>query len=100
MKIPYDIVQDAPVAKFYYKGTGNQPTKRTIFVTAADRKKITGYEVRRGSRMLPLASADNLVIKTFLRKDIAKPGPGISAGNNKHTSLKRMSFKQAAIEGL
>lgn len=89
----YEVVNEKPVATFYYKGTHSHPVRRTILIIESNKKYIRGYELREGSIQRKLKSAP---VKTYTMSKIAKwsqlgrrkhrkPGPNI-------TSLKRMEL--------
>ena len=68
-KLKYPIVQNMPVARFYYKGHHSHPVRRTVIVTEMTPKFIRGYEIREGSITRTLNIAP---IKSFSRDRIAQ----------------------------
>jgi hypothetical protein len=65
----YKITGKKCVARFYYKGSHTHPVRRTVLVTAHNRSKIIGYEVREGNIVREAAKAP---IKSYSRYKIAK----------------------------
>jgi hypothetical protein len=65
----YKLVNNYPVAKFYYKGNHSHPVRRTVLVTESNDWLIIGYEVRAGSEVYSPAKAK---IKSYSRAKIAK----------------------------
>jgi len=71
MSEKYTFADNRPVARFFYKGNHTHPVRRTIIIIESDDKKITGYELREGSRV---RSCKNAPIKSYRRDRIAKIG--------------------------
>jgi len=65
----YNLVDNVPVARFWYKGNHTHPVRRTILVTESTRDYIKGYELRDGNIVRPASKAP---IKTYNRAKIAK----------------------------
>ena len=65
----YKIINNLPVAKFFYKGNHSHPVKRTILVINSNLNSITGYELREGIIIRKLSKSP---IKTYKRQKIAK----------------------------
>lgn len=71
-KKDYPVIKKQPVAKFFYKGQSHtHPVRRTVVITEATFEKITGYEIREGSKVRNLKKAP---IKSYSRNKIAKVG--------------------------
>lgn len=96
----YKVVEDMPVAKFYYQGSHSHPIRRTVVIIESGENFIRGYEVREGYTVRKLKESP---VKTFLLNKIAtldklgarkhrKPGP------NK-TSLKRLELIDLLANG-
>lgn len=65
----YNLVDNVPVARFWYKGNHTHPVRRTLLVTESTRDYIKGYELREGNTVRPASKAP---IKTYNRIKIAK----------------------------
>ena len=65
----YKLVNNYPVARFYYKGNHSHPVRRTVLVTESTDTFIRGYEVRTGDIIRQPNAAP---VKTFLRRKIAR----------------------------
>jgi hypothetical protein len=64
----YDVVRDAPVARFLYKGNHSHPVRRTVLVIESNLKHIKGYELREGSKVRNFSTAP---VKTYFKSKIA-----------------------------
>lgn len=73
----YNLVDNVPVARFWYKGNHTHPVRRTILVTESTRDYIKGYELRDGN---VVRTASKAPIKTYTRAKIAK---GLNLRKNK-----------------
>ncbi len=78
----YDLVDNVPVARFWYKGNHTHPVRRTILVTESTKTHISGYELRDGNVVRTVAKAP---IKTYNRAKIAK---GVNLRTKSKTSAK------------
>lgn len=65
----YPIVENLPVARFFYKGAHSHPVRRTVLIIEANKDYIRGYELREGKIV---RTANRAPIKTYLRNRIAK----------------------------
>lgn len=65
----YGLVDNVPVARFWYKGNHTHPVRRTVLVTESTKTHIKGYELRDGNVIRPAVKAP---IKTYNRDKIAK----------------------------
>lgn len=88
----YEIVENLPVARFFYKGSHTHPVRRTILVIESNRDFIQGYELREGTTV---RTAEKAPVKTYLRSKIAR-GMSLRANNpirksspNKSTLVRR-----------
>ena len=73
----YEIVENLPVAKFFYKGSHSHAVRRTVLVIESNRDYIRGYELREGSITRLAAKAP---VKSYSRSRIAK-GMNLRAEN-------------------
>ena len=65
----YNIVENNPVARFYYQGSHTHPVRRTVLIIEDKPDYIRGYELREGKVVRSAAKAP---IKTYNRNKIAK----------------------------
>lgn len=64
------IAKKLPVAKFYYKGTGQTDAQRTvILLDIEDDNKIYGYELRKGNDVFKLKNA---TVKSYIKSKISE----------------------------
>jgi hypothetical protein len=75
----YNVVDNVPVARFWYKGNHTHPVRRTVLVIESNKNFIRGYELRDGNMVRVASKAP---IKTYNRSKIAK-------GVNLRNSSKR-----------
>lgn len=68
MKRNVKLVNERPVAKFFYKGNHTHPVRRTVLVTEESRDCIKGYELREGKTVRTGSKAP---LKSYSKKDIA-----------------------------
>ena len=71
MAYDYDVVRNAPVARFYYKGSHSHPVRRTVLVIETTPTLIRGYELRTGSIVRPFNKAP---VRSYTRSKIATIG--------------------------
>jgi hypothetical protein len=85
----YDIVDNVPVARFWYKGNHTHPVRRTVLVTESTKTHIKGYELRDGN---VVRTASKSPIKTYIRSKIAK-GINLRGGPSKQkVALKKSTL--------
>jgi len=65
----YNLVDNVPVARFWYKGNHTHPVRRTVLVTESTRDYIKGYELRDGNIVRVASKAP---VKTYKRSKIAR----------------------------
>jgi hypothetical protein len=94
------LVENHPVARFYYRGAHSHPVRRTVLVTRSTETDIVGYELREGNAVRTLKTAP---LKSYCRARIASQA---SLGANKHrepgphrTSLIRCPLINLIREG-
>jgi hypothetical protein len=71
MKRNVKLVNERPVAKFFYKRNHTHPVRRTVLVTEESRDCIKGYELREGKTVRTGSKAP---LKSYSKKDIAVYG--------------------------
>ena len=64
----YNIIEELPCARFYYKGTHTHPVRRTVLIIEDKQEFIRGYELREGKIV---RSALKSPIKTYRKDKIA-----------------------------
>ena len=69
----YPLVQNKPVARFYYQGAHSHPVRRTVLVIEETSETITGYEFRCGNEVRTREEALQHV-KSFRKDKIPKWG--------------------------
>ena len=69
----YDLVQNKPVARFFYRGNHTHPIRRTVLVIEEDDTKLVGYEFRCGNEVRSRDEALSC-IRTYRKDRIAKWG--------------------------
>jgi hypothetical protein len=103
----YEIIKFNPVAKFFYKGKSHtHPVRRTIVIVDYDKKTLTGYELREGTKVRNIEKAP---IKTYRKDKIARVGEVDArrvirhkAGPNelKSTTLRRETLVDLLRQGV
>lgn len=84
----YDLVDNVPVARFWYKGNHTHPVRRTVLVTKSTKTYIKGYELRDGNVVRPASKAP---IKTYSRNKIAK-GMNLRSNSRKTNNLTKTTL--------
>lgn len=64
----YEIIENMPVARFWYKGTHTHPVRRTILIIEENENFIRGYELREGRIV---RKAKESPVKTYRHDRIA-----------------------------
>jgi hypothetical protein len=90
----YNLVDNVPVARFYYKGNHTHPVRRTVLITESTRDYVKGYELREGN-VVRLAS--KAPIKTYNRNKIAK-GVNLRTSNQKLISNKSTLVRRPLMD--
>jgi hypothetical protein len=90
----YNLVDNVPVARFYYKGNHTHPVRRTVLITESTRDHVKGYELREGN-VVRLAS--KAPIKTYNRDKIAK-GVNLRTSNQKLISNKSTLVRRPLMD--
>jgi len=83
----YNLVDNVPVARFWYKGNHTHPVRRTVLVTESTKTYIKGYELRDGN---VVCTASKAPIKTYNRSKIAK-------GLNLRSKPKNVNLKKTTL---
>ena len=84
----YDLVENVPVARFWYKGNHTHPVRRTVLVTESTKTYIKGYELRDGN---VVRTASKAPIKTYNRSRIAK-GMNLRTEQRKASGLTKSTL--------
>jgi hypothetical protein len=92
----YDLVDNVPVARFWYKGNHTHPVRRTVLVTESTKNYIKGYELRDGN-IVRLAS--KAPIKTYNRTKIAK-GENLRSSNRQKSCLNKTTLVRKPLMDL
>ncbi len=95
MKRNVKLVNERPVAKFFYKGNHTHPVRRTVLVTKESRDCITGYELREGKTVRTGSKAP---LKSYNKKDIATYGDYSRLTQN--AKFNRMNLLDLVNEGV
>jgi hypothetical protein len=90
----YALVDNVPVARFWYKGNHTHPVRRTVLVTKSTKTQICGYELRDGNIVRPASKAP---IKTYNRSKIAK---GVNLRNKKGVDLTKTTLVRRPLMDL
>jgi hypothetical protein len=90
----YDLVDNVPVARFWYKGNHTHPVRRTVLVTESTKTYIKGYELRDGNIV---RTASKAPIKTYTRSKIAK---GLNLRNKQKTNLTKTTLVRRPLMNL
>lgn len=84
----YNLVDNVPVARFWYKGNHTHPVRRTVLVTESTRDYIKGYELRDGNIVRVASKAP---VKTYSRTKIAK-GVNLRSSRRQSTALNKSTL--------
>ena len=92
----YNLVENYPVARFWYKGTHTHPVRRTVLVTESTKTHLSGYELRDGN---VVRQAINAPVKTYTRKKIAK-GRNLRARQKSVINLSKTTLVRKSLMSL
>jgi len=92
----YNLVENYPVARFWYKGTHTHPVRRTVLVTESTKTHLSGYELRDGN---VVRQATNAPVKTYTRKKIAK-GRNLRARQKSVINLSKTTLVRKSLMSL
>jgi len=92
----YNLVENYPVARFWYKGTHTHPVRRTVLVTESTKTHLSGYELRDGNIV---RQAINAPVKTYTRKKIAK-GRNLRARQKSVINLSKTTLVRKSLMSL
>jgi len=92
----YNLVENYPVARFWYKGTHTHPVRRTVLVTESTKTHLSGYELRDGNIV---RQATNAPVKTYTRKKIAK-GRNLRARQKSVINLSKTTLVRKSLMSL
>ena len=92
----YNLVENYPVARFWYKGTHTHPVRRTVLVTESTKTHLSGYELRDGNIV---RQAINAPVKTYIRKKIAK-GRNLRARQKSVINLSKTTLVRKSLMSL
>lgn len=91
----YNLVDNVPVARFWYKGNHTHPVRRTVLVTESTRDYIKGYELRDGNIVRVASKAP---VKTYNRAKIAKGVNLRTAQKQKKASSKSTLVRRPLMD--
>lgn len=91
----YNLVDNVPVARFWYKGNHTHPVRRTVLVTESTRDYIKGYELRDGNIVRVASKAP---VKTYNRAKIAKGVNLRTAQKQKNASSKSTLVRRPLMD--
>ncbi len=92
----YNLVENYPVARFWYKGTHTHPVRRTVLVTESTKTHLSGYELRDGNIVRQTINAP---VKTYIRKKIAK-GRNLRARQKSVINLSKTTLVRKSLMSL
>lgn len=101
----YEILNDNPVARFYYQGSHTHPVRRTVVLIEENDETLTGYEIREGRNVRYVKNAP---IKSYSKNKISNFGDYSRLKMNRwnyakadgESTLSRANLENLVMEGV